>query len=414
MTEQVYLAVRPADGARSKLVAGGYAPDAETFLVTLRDRVRLDPARLTCAPLGQWIGSSAINDFPADLPLRLEPGAPILVMEEIRDSQGQASFRRWDADARGHAVTVSDLGRHPPLDSQFGAFPMLNCPADLAPHLFPGKRDHIFAVLDSAAYQGILTRIESEGLRAESLFQGEAGETLAEVSPYLVELPANARLLRQLFTRDERNSARGLYAPDAALFLHAPDLDDPDGFDALRRHLRKFTKLPDGRGQWLFLRFWSTQFRDYLANHPDPALPPRFFDGIARAFCRMPDDRWLAISGGTTAPRSDGFLDAFTAHSRILLRQRFVARLAEVLSDIYPDPPSDTQVAAFYCHARNRGYRAERAIARYVETLFILFRHRIDEARLLDRPEARAVETYSDTGRARALLDIVKQLETAP
>ncbi|MBA4491336.1 DUF4123 domain-containing protein [Paracoccus sp. S1E-3] len=404
------MALLHADSGRPKLVAGGHAPDAETFLTALRDRVvQIDPAHLACAPLGQWIGSSAIDAFPADLPLRLEPGAPALVMEEIRDGQGQISFCRWGADARGLAVAVTDLGCHPPLDSQFGAFPALNCPADLGPHLFPAQRDSIFAVLDSAAYPGILMRIESEGLRSESLFQGDGGESLAEVSPYLVELPADARLLRHLFTRDERDSARGLYSADAALFLHAPD-----GFEALRRHLRKFTKLPDGRGNWLFLRFWSTQFRDYLAHHPDPALPARFFDGIERAFCRMPNDRWLALSAGTAPPPSDGFLDTFTAHSRVLLRQRFTVRLREVLGDIYRDPPSATQVAAFYCHARSRGYRAERAIARYVETLFILFRHRIDEAHLLDRPEARAVETYSDTGRARALLDVARQLETAP
>ena len=408
MSKQIYLGMLRAASGHNNLAIGGYADNQEAVLTAFQSQYRIDPARLTYASLAQWVGSPIIDEFPSDLPLRLEPGAPLLVLEEHQDQQGGISYHRWGAGLRDSAVRVEDLGQHLPLDSQFGAFPMLDCPAGLNPHLFSDDRKSIFAVIDSAAYPGILGRIDSESLRAESLFQGEGGENLADVSPYLVELPSDARLLRLLFTRDNRNSSRGFYPQDATLFLHAPD-----GFDELRRHLRKFTKLPDNEGKWMFLRFWSSQFRDYLVNHPSPPLPGRFFDGIERAFCRMPDDRWFSCSAGTATSEKEGFMDAFSAHSRILLRQRFTATLHDAFEQSYRDPPSLARVAAYYCHARNRGYQTERAISRYVETLFIMYRNGISEAQLLAHPEAREAEDYSDTGRARTLLELVKKMETA-
>ena len=106
-------------------------------------------------------------------------------------------------------------------------------------------------------------------------------------------------------------------------------------------------------------------------------------------------------------------MDAFSAHSRILLRQRFAATLHDAFEQSYRDPPSLARVAAYYCHARNRDYQTERAISRYVETLFIMYRNGISEAQLLAHPEAREAEDYSDTGRARTLLELVKKMETA-
>lgn len=396
MLQEVYLGMARAGRGQGALVFGGYAA-GPAGLAAMLGR---DPDEVTFAPIGQWLRSDSIAEFPADLPLRLEQGAPLLIMEKGRDGQ---YFRRTGANA----LVIKDLGVYPPLGSQFAAVVKADCPAGLDTYLFGADRRTVFAIVDGAACQGLVEHCADEGLRVESLFQGKNGEDLAEVAPYLVELPADSALLRQIFTRDERNSAKGYYAQDAALFLQ------PKGdFDALRRHLRKFTQLPDPTGRWMFLRFWSGQFRDYLVNHPDPVLPNGFFDGIERVFCRLPDDRWFAVGAGNQPSRNGDFLECFTAHSRILLRQRFASKLREAFEDAGTSP-SPVWIASAYCHSRSRGYRSERAIARYVETLLILSRHSRDEAWLLRHPEAVEAETYSDTGRARVLLKLAKQLDAA-
>lgn len=397
--------VRDSLGQAGRVAVAGHAASGDALAATLPGDPALRGGQLRLYPLADWVRTGLADDFSPDLPLRAVPGAVPLLMWQ---SGAGGGFTPWQSDRGGDALSRQDLGQIAPLQDRFGEDRSTTCPPELAPHLFDTPDRRLYAVVDAAAIPDLLPRLEAEELRRESLFQGQAGEDLAEVSPWLVELPKDSANLRRLMTVSDR-AGRGWYGADAALFIHSRA-----DFDGLRRHLRKFTKLPDEGGAWMFLRFWSEQFRDYLAHQPDAPLPGAFFDQIEALFCRMPGDRWLRLAATRPIPGDRArFLPAFRAHARFLLRRRFVGRLAAELDQTFANPPSVPRLAAYYAQARARGYRAERAVLYYVETLHLARRLGLDEQTLLARPEAQAVEFYSDVGRAHALRDLVQSLEAA-
>lgn len=392
-----------ATGDAGRVVFAGHARDSAAFSSTLP--AQLQYADLRIYSLADWVQTGFADDFAPDLALRCEPGAgPVLMWQR----SGETTFAPWIAADDNGALSRNDLGIIAPLQDRFGEDRRATVPDALASHMFESDARRLFAVVDAAAVPDLLPRLEAENLRHESLFQGSSGDNLAEVSPWLVEFPSESANLRRLMTQSDR-PGRGWYDADAALFIHSRT-----DFVGLRRHLRKFTKLPDEDGKWFFLRFWSAQFRDYLLNQPDAPLPGAFFDQIEALFCRMPGDRWLRLAANRPINGArDRFLPAFRAHSRFLLRSRFVDRLANELNEAYANPPSAPRLSAYYALARARGYRAERAVLFYVESLHLARRIGLDENSFLARPEARAVEFYSDVGRAHALRDMLKQMEAA-
>ena len=396
--------LRDSAGQSGRVAIAGHAASAEALEKALPADPVLHRGQVRLYPLTDWVRTGLADDFSPDLPLRAAPGVAPLLMWQAAGSKDFSPWHPGGADA----LSRQDLGEVPPLQDRFGEDRSATCAPALARHLFDRPDRRLYAVVDAAAIPDLLPRLAAEELRHESLFQGKAGEDLAEVSPWLVELPADSANLRRLMTQSDR-PGRGWYGADGALFLHSRA-----DFDGLRRHLRKFTKLPDENGDWIFLRFWSEQFRDYLANQPGAPLPGAFFDQIEALFCRMPGDRWLRLAATRPTPGDrTRFLPAFRTHARFLLRRRFAGRLAAELGQTYANPPSAPRLAAYYALARARGYRAERAVLYYVETLHLARRLGLDEQTLLARPEARAVEFYSDVGRAHALRDLVQSLEAA-
>ncbi len=171
-------------------------------------------------------------------------------------------------EAEQHWLEVNELGPITPLDSQFGVDPKKSVPDALQEVMFgqpePTEAEQAewgdavppmltYAVLDAAKMPYLLTSLlESSGLRFQSLFQGEAQEELAEHAPYLVELVDDNDFTRRLFTGS--NGIGGLWEKELGIYLRSRV-----GFDALRKHLRKFTKVQDEEGQWFYFRFWDAQ-----------------------------------------------------------------------------------------------------------------------------------------------------------
>jgi hypothetical protein len=129
-------------------------------------------------------------------------------------------------------------------------------------------------VLDAAKMPYLLTGlIDVSGLRAQSLFQGDAQDELGEYAPYLVELTADNKLTRHLFT--EPDSAGGLWGKELGIFLRARM-----GFDEMRKHLRRLTRVQDQHGKWFYFRFWEGRYLpEYFAQLA--VLPDR----AAHFFC---------------------------------------------------------------------------------------------------------------------------------
>lgn len=129
----------------------------------------------------------------------------------------------------------------------------------------PKAPRHAYLVVDGTLRARVAGLFDLDVVDApvRSLFDGEAAERSGEAGPWLVDLsisdsatPGKMDLLRDLFTR---------HWPAGLSILISTELS----FDALRRHLRRFTKLPvrdDGR--ILTFRFW------------DPRVLAPFFDAI--------------------------------------------------------------------------------------------------------------------------------------
>ncbi|WP_170207230.1 DUF4123 domain-containing protein [Roseinatronobacter monicus] len=178
-------------------------------------------------------------------------------------------------------LQVEDLGPVEPLDAQFGVHPKKSAPDALRDALFgqPAPSDAereafgqdipplaTYAVLDATKMPYLLTSLlESSGLRYQSLFQGEAQEELGEHAPYLVELKDGHDFTRRLFTGPD--GIGGLWEKELGIFIRSRA-----GFDALRKHLRKFTRVQDETGKWFYFRFWEGgPLGEYLKEHHEDA-----------------------------------------------------------------------------------------------------------------------------------------------
>ncbi|MEO1379574.1 MAG: DUF4123 domain-containing protein, partial [Pseudomonadota bacterium] len=181
----------------------------------------------------------------------------------------------WWTDL-GHKAR-KDFGRKPvieidvlegvePLDAQFGVTLPRTVPVTLQEPLFGQPADsgqdpdvlYTYAVLDAAKILGLPELLENTDLDHDCLFQGTAAEELRHAAPWIVKLEENNRFTRALFTKG--SGPRDLWDSDPGIFCRSKHtLDD------VRKHLRKFTKVRDGHGRWLYFRFWEgVPLRAYL------------------------------------------------------------------------------------------------------------------------------------------------------
>ncbi len=233
---------------------------------------------------------------------------------------------------RPRAIVLSGIV---PLDAQIGVFPRKTVPDGLSEHLF-AHGPVVYAVLDGAKIDALPEILGASGLQHRCLFTGQAAEDHGDAAPWLVELHPEAALLRQLCTRSEARSHHWGAEP---LFLRSDA-----GFDALSRHLRKFTQLRDTGGRWTFFRFWQTDILlDILARDGSILADAFLIPDRIEAVIGLDSDGEGAVLSHSPAepapvPRLDGRLGhAITAAMQRrrarqiagMLRQDFAAELAD-------------------------------------------------------------------------------------
>lgn len=96
----------------------------------------------------------------------------------------------------------------------------------------PAGDGGLYAVLDAARSDRILTLLQESVEPCRSLYEGLDGESLAHVAPYLAALPPGSRLLERL-VREGWERRWGMFI----------ECDRP--FRDLRRHLRRFLMVQD-------------------------------------------------------------------------------------------------------------------------------------------------------------------------
>jgi hypothetical protein len=216
------------------------------------------------------------------------------------------------ADRPVHGLLVDALAPVVPLDAQFGQTPRKCVPDALRDLLFgqPAPTDAertafgaevpplgTYAVLDAARLPYLLPdMLAASGLRHASLFQGAAQDDLAERAPYLVQLTEDSDLTRRLFTGPQ--GLGGLWHKELGIFLRGRQ-----GFDALRRHLRKFTYVPDDAGKMWFLRFWDSRIApDLLQAYFEDGLD-RLLNAVNCMVVCAPDAGTVLRAGGQTSQK---------------------------------------------------------------------------------------------------------------
>ncbi|MEZ4405860.1 MAG: DUF4123 domain-containing protein [Polyangiales bacterium] len=128
----------------------------------------------------------------------------------------------------------------------------------------------LYAVLDAARDDHVLAAISRSGERFRSLYEGWQGDGLADVAPYLVELPSGSAFVDRL-VREGWGESWGIF------------LVTPEDFFSVRRHLRRFLRVVDHDGKRLLFRYYDPRvMRAWLPTcTPDET---RAFFGSASAF----------------------------------------------------------------------------------------------------------------------------------
>src|SRR5579871_4270798 len=116
-------------------------------------------------------------------------------------------------------------------------------PQNLLLSLLSSNFQPLFAILDAARDHGVLALLLQSQAQYQSLYEGPRGESLSDIAPYLVRLPADAGLLSTLINQGWGQSW-GVY------------LKSPCEFQALRHHLRQFLQVRHASGEQLYFRFY--------------------------------------------------------------------------------------------------------------------------------------------------------------
>ncbi|SDX60810.1 DUF4123 domain-containing protein [Litoreibacter albidus] len=110
-----------------------------------------------------------------------------------------------------------------------------------------------FVILDSGQIPNLPELLEQSGLKYRCLFSGQTGETLAENSPWLVQLVSGARFTRDLFTASD--AVWHLWGAQRCIIVRSSQ-----DFHAIWKHFRRLTRIEDAQGKTFYFRFWEAPY----------------------------------------------------------------------------------------------------------------------------------------------------------
>lgn len=165
-------------------------------------------------------------------------------------------------------------------DHLFGTPP----PADAAPR----PKTRCYAILDAARLSILPELLEASGLPHKCFFTGEAKDDLGDAAPWLVELQANHPFLRALMSAEEEVPG-GLWDIEPGIYLTTTL-----GFDAVWSHCRKFTRLQNDKGDWMFFRYWSPSVSTRMMSMGNR---PELIQLVSPLFPAAPGDIAITVLG---------------------------------------------------------------------------------------------------------------------
>lgn len=116
-----------------------------------------------------------------------------------------------------------------------------------------------YAILDASKVPNLPELLEKSGLEHRCLFKGRAYDELKLVAPWILQLKPDNSFVRSLFTCAD--PPWYLWDNEPGIYIRSCDT-----MDQLWRHLRKFTRIRNEDGNWLYFRFWDWDVLPSLAD----------------------------------------------------------------------------------------------------------------------------------------------------
>jgi hypothetical protein len=160
------------------------------------------------------------------------------------------------------------------------------------PHVLKvlSEQTSLYAVLDAARSEQLLPLLQESVDEHRSLYEGPQGAALAEVAPYIVQLPRGSRLL-ELLVQNGWGEGWGIYLTSEASFIET------------RRHLRKFLMVElDGLDGNFYFRFYDPRVLHGFLPTCAAQQRAEFFGPITRFFYEETERLHLLVA------KRDGFI----------------------------------------------------------------------------------------------------------
>jgi Domain of unknown function (DUF4123)/FHA domain len=139
------------------------------------------------------------------------------------------------------------------------------------------NQEGLYAVLDTARSERILTLLHESVEDHRSLYEGPQGTALADVAPYLVHLPKGSNLLECL-VQEGWGIHWGIYITSTSSLLET------------RRHLRKFLMVDlEGNEGRFYFRFYDPRVLQTFLATIVPSQQAEFFGPITQFIHEGPD-----------------------------------------------------------------------------------------------------------------------------
>lgn len=191
------------------------------------------------------------------------------------------------------SLRVTQLQPVSPLDGQLGSPDLFATTDGLGAVLFGRSEASTYAIIEAGRFRYLPEILENSELEHRCLFKNAAYDELKDVAPWIVRLDERDSLTRNLLTRSDAHWHR--WDDEPALFFRSRA-----SLAELWRHLRKFTRIQDQRGQWFYFRFWEPKWTLALVTAMDVADQARFMHLIDELIILQKDGSAKLLSYGTT------------------------------------------------------------------------------------------------------------------